>query len=427
MEVIRAIQDKGYIAVLAGGCVRDTLLGLEPKDYDIASDIDLPALLAIFPEVQPVGKAFGVYLVNGHEVASLRTEDGYSDGRHPDNVEFVNSLEEDSERRDFTINAMYYNPIKNTWHDFHNGQEDLQYGILRFVGKAEDRIIEDKIRMLRAVRFAKRFDLVFNIDALSTIQQHASKILDVAQERVGLEFNKIWSQVKYKDLVLDCLHQCNLLVYLIPEINQTIGCEQPPQFHPEGDVFKHTLYVLKNLPDNASSELCWAGLLHDVGKPVVKEWDEEDKRWRFNGHDEAGEKLVRPILERFRYPNEFIDEVSKLVKYHMTFQHVRRMKESKLKRFLSTPNFHWHLDLHKADCLGSHGDLDHHEFCVKKLAEFANEAPELVLPDRLVTGHDLIEMGIMPGPVMKPILEKAFDMQLEGKIREEILKEIMPV
>lgn len=426
VQVIKSLQDEGFIAVLAGGCVRDTILGLEPKDYDIATSAVVSDILRIFPDSVQVGKAFGVYIINGHEVASLRTEDDYFDGRHPSNVQFVESLEEDSRRRDFTINAMYFDPISGMWFDFHDGQPDLIARILRFVGSADERIKEDHLRILRAIRFAMRFKLKMDDATFTAIQKNSALILKTAQERVGIEIGKIFTQIKTdRGLLLDYMLPTGLLLTLFPEISAMVGCEQPKQFHPEGDVYAHTRCVMNNLPEEASEELCWAAMLHDVGKPVVKEWDEEDKRWRFNRHDEAGEKLIRPILERFRCPNNFIDQVSELVGQHMTFQHVRRMKESKLKRFLSISNFSDHMLLHRADCLGSHGDLDHYEFCQKKLAEFANEAPVLKLPDRLVTGHDLIALGIPAGPPMKPMLEKAFDMQLEGKTREEILKELV--
>lgn len=427
VQVIRKLQENGFIAVLAGGCVRDTILDQEPKDYDIATSAVVSDIMGIFPDSIQVGKAFGVYLINGHEVASLRTEEDYLDGRHPEKVKFVTSLEDDSNRRDFTINAMYYDPIRVIWYDFHGGLADIESKILRFVGQAEERIKEDYLRMLRAIRFAMRFNFKLDDDSFNSLHKHSSLILNTAQERIGIEINKIFKQTKSnRGLLLDYMLPTCLLVTLFPEVTDMVGCEQPKQFHPEGDVYSHTKCVMNNLPEEASEELCWAALLHDVGKPVVQEWDEEDKRWRFNRHDEAGEKMIRPILERFRFPNDFIDQVSKLVGQHMTFQHVRRMKESKLKRFLSISNFSDHMALHRADCLGSHGDLDHYEFCQKKLAEFANKAPVLKLPDRLVTGHDLIALGIPAGPPMKPMLEKAFDMQLEGKTREEILKEILP-
>jgi tRNA nucleotidyltransferase/poly(A) polymerase len=426
VQVIKSLQDAGFIAVFAGGCVRDTALSLEPKDYDIATSAVVSDILGIFPDSVQVGKAFGVYLINGHEVASLRTEDSYFDGRHPSNVQFVQSLEEDSKRRDFTINAMYYDPIANNTFDFHDGYCDIAARKIKFVGSPDERIKEDHLRILRAIRFAMRFDYRLDDKAFEAIQKNAALILKTAQERVGIEIGKIFKQVsKDRGLLLDYMLPTGLLLTLLPEVSAMVGCEQPKQFHPEGDVYAHTKCVMNNLPEDASEELCWAAMLHDVGKPPSKSWDEEDKRWRFNRHEQWSEKMAKVILERFRYSNDFIDQVRSLVDNHMAFQHVRRMKESKLKRFLSISNFSDHLALHRADCLGSHGDLDHYEFCQKKLAEFANEAPVLKLPDRLVTGHDLIAMGMSAGPAMKPMLEKAFDMQLEGKTREEILKELV--
>lgn len=426
LEVIKKLQEHGYIAVLAGGCVRDTMLDLEPKDYDIASNIGLSEIMTIFPDVQPVGKAFGVYLVNGNEIASLRTEDTYSDGRHPDNVTFVNSLEEDSKRRDFTINAMYYDPIINKWYDFHEGKLDLEERLINFVGDPEDRIKEDKIRMLRAVRFANRFSFIIGKPSFEAIQYYAREILDVAQERVGVEINKMWEQVEFKHGILLDLLISGMLEHLIPEMVPMIGCEQPKEFHPEGDCWKHTIEVLKHLQENASPELCWATLLHDVGKPAVRTWDAGDKRWRFNAHDIKSEEMTRLILGRFKYSNDFIDQVCELVVNHMRFAYVDKMKESKLKRFLSLPNFHWHIALHNADCLGSHGDISNSLYCEQKIKDFAGENNVVSLPKPLVDGHDLIAHGMSPGPEFKVLLEKALDLQLEGKTREEILVEIMP-
>jgi len=402
------------------------MLDIQPKDYDIASNIGLYDLMDIFIDVKPVGKAFGVYLVNGHEVAALRTEDEFYDGRHPDKVTFVNSLEEDSRRRDFTINAMYYDPISKIWYDFHNGQNDLKKGLITFVGNPEDRITEDKIRMLRAIRFSNRLNFTLHDTTKNAIMKHSRKILEVAQERVGIEFNKIWEQVEKKDNVLKDIRSTKLLEYLIPEMMAMIGCEQPPQFHPEGDCYAHTLLVMTFLPINACNELCWAAMLHDIGKPVVQVWDHEDNRWRFNSHDIISEKMTRVILERFKYSNDFIDSICELVANHMRFAYVDKMKEAKLKRFLSLPNFNWHIQLHNADCLGSHGDTSNSLYCEQKIAEFAGDSNIVVLPKPLVDGHDLIKFGLRPGPEFKTLLEAALDMQLEGCSREEILLKIMP-
>ena len=427
---MKELQDNGYIAVFAGGCVRDTLLNLDPKDFDIATNANIVSVIQVFGQerVNPVGKAFGVYLVDSHEIATFRTEDGYTDGRHPDNVTFVMTMAEDSKRRDFTINAMYYDPIIDQWYDFHNGKEDLYHGVIRFVGNPMARIEEDYIRLLRAIRFAVRFNFKINPESCMAILGNANLIINAAPERVGVEINKMFEQVpKEKGKILFYLFSSKLVSFLIPEIETMRGCEQPPQFHPEGDVFKHTQLVLDNLPEDASNELCWAALLHDIGKPEVQKWDDEDKRWRFNSHDAASERLARTILTRFKFSNDFIDQVCELVANHMKFMHVSSLKEAKLKRFLSLPNFQWHLDLHRADCLGSHGGLENITFCQEKIKEFAGEAQEVILPKNIVNGHDLMARGIPSGPALKPLLERAFDMQLEGKTREEILNEICPV
>lgn len=424
VNIIKILKDNNFIAVFAGGCVRDTLLNVTPKDYDIATSALLSDILKLFTDVNPVGKAFGVYLVNGHEVSTFRTENSYLDGRHPDTVTFVLSLEEDSKRRDFTINAIYYDPIENKYYDFHNGLQDLKDKIIRFVGVAYDRILEDKLRMLRAVRFYLRFNYIFDIDTAKSIKDNANKINSISPERVGLELNKIFEQSKcHKFRILETLKQLNLLFELIPEFKDMYGCEQPKQFHPEGDVAKHTERVIYYLPEDCSAILIWAAILHDIGKPIVKEWDNKDIRWRFNKHDIQSALMSKEILKRFNYSNSFIDKVYSLVLNHMKFQHVTKMRESKLKRFLSLSNFNDHLDLHKADCLGSHGNLDNLYFCINKIKEFTGkETTTLELPCRLVTGDDLINYGMIPGPRMKPILEKAYNLQLEGHSREKILE-----
>lgn len=430
-RIVEILQIAGYEAVFAGGCVRDMIMEKEPEDYDIATNATPDKVKDIFPGSDLVGESFGVVIVKikdlgySFEVATYRQDGEYKDGRRPEDVKFVLSKEEDAARRDFTINAMFYDPISKQIYDYFDGQKDLKQGLIRFVGDPNKRIKEDKLRMLRAIRFAARFSFDFDTLSFESIKYHAPSILDIAGERIGVEFNKAFEQcdARGRRSFIAAMLESNLLKVLLPEVISMIGCEQSPEHHPEGDVWIHTLQVLFYLPDDASAELCWAGLLHDVGKPPMQVWDPVDVRWRFNSHDSTGKDMTKVILERFKYSNDFIEHVANLVGGHMKFIFVRQMRLSKFKRFLAQDRFGDHLHLHRADCLSSHGKLTNWEICIAEAEKLMDEGIQVnKLPDRLVTGNDLIELGFNPSPEFKPILENALDMQLEGSTREEILE-----
>lgn len=463
VKIIKILQAR-YIAAFAGGCVRDFLRKQKPEDYDIATNATPEQIKELFPDAEFVGESFGVSLVKmdgiGFEVSTFRSDGAYLDGRHPSSVRFVNSMKEDSDRRDFSINAMYWDPITDTIYDYHNGQFDLKNNLICFVGSPEDRIKEDRIRMIRAIRFSARFDMEITEKSFEAIFDMCSGIKDIPAERIGLEFSKMFEQVpaKNRGKMLEILRSSGLLEVLLPEVMIYKGCEQPPQFHPEGakvkkiefvdsplekldpknpdhfdkskyilypgDLWEHTKLVLEGLPEFSPADLIWAGLLHDVGKPVVANWVEEEQRWRFNKHDLAGAHLAKEILARFKYSNDFIGNVCDLVENHMRFMHTGKMKVAKLKRFLAKSNFRQHLDLHKADCYGSHGGLENYDFCIQKIEEWKNEGEKVVLPKPFVNGYDLLNMGFKQGPIFREILDEAMDMQLEGSSREEILEKI---
>ena len=430
-SIVDELQKAGYAGVLAGGCVRDMILGLEPHDYDIATSAKPNEVAQLFPDGKYVGENFGVYLVTRNdfqfEIATFRKDGEYTDGRHPDNIRFC-SMEEDASRRDFTCNALFYDPIRSKTYDFVQGYKDIKNSTLRFVGNPKDRVQEDHIRLLRAVRFSSRFGFEIHKDSMNAIFDNAYLIKEAAQERVGTEITKILSECKNSTSMMELFYESGLIDQLLPELVLTRGCEQPPEFHPEGDVWTHTLLAMDNM-ESDEPEALWAAMLHDVGKPIVGMYDEEEDRWRFNKHDLISEEITEKILKRFKFSNDFISTVCDLVSNHMKFMYVSRMRVSKLRRFLAKPRFDLHLALHKADCLACHGKLDNYRFCERKIKEFVNDPVvtklnTIDLPKPLVTGHDLIELGWEPSPRFRTALNIALDIQLEGGTREECLNAI---
>lgn len=420
-EIIQKLQDLGYIAVIAGGWVRDNYLGIYNNDIDIATNATPDEINEIFDNVKLVGKDFGVSIVVHRnyqfEVATFRKDGTYSDSRHPDSVEFCD-LEEDAKRRDFTINALFYDPINEQLLDSVNGLADINNKVIRFVGNASNRIQEDNIRILRAIRFTNRLAFSLNEDTRHAIEENSHLLGNVAKERLGLEFNKILMQCDSS--VFDLLYYLGVLDHTIPELIAMRGCEQPPEFHPEGDVWTHTLLAFDYMKTlNPSIECLWAVLLHDIGKPAVAFYDEPNSRWRFNNHDNESVKIARDILSRLKFSCSLQDRVCDLIANHMRFAYVQKMKKSKLKRFIYTPYFEDHCKLHKADCMGSHGEAGNIEFCERKLEEFSKNGEGKVLPKPIVTGKTLISMGLIPGKKFKEILEYAMDGQLENKFDSE--------
>ena len=438
ISIVRTLRERGHQAYLVGGCVRDMVLGHEPADYDVTTDATPDQVMRIFPETYAVGAQFGVVLVppgspdarelrpaveatsvpTDHskadvvEVATFRSDIGYSDGRHPDRVQFSTDPREDVERRDFTINGLLLDPIKGEILDFVGGQQDLKAGIIRTIGSPEQRFEEDKLRMLRAVRFAARFEYTIDPATFAAMQKLAGNIHQVSRERVRDELSKmlIEGHARRAFLLLD---ESGLLQQVLPEISAMKGVAQPPQFHPEGDVFVHTLLLLEKLPRPSPMTLAWGALLHDVGKPATFRVAD---RIRFDGHVEVGVKMAEQICRRFRFSNHDTEQILALVKNHMRFGDVQRMKESTLKKFMRLPQFEEHLELHRLDCQSSHGDLTSYEFTREKLVS----TPEASMrPAPLVTGNDLINAGYVPGPRFKEILAAVEDSQLEGQLQNK--------
>ncbi len=424
-HVCRVLRDRGHQAYLAGGCVRDTLLGREPIDYDVATDATPDRVQELFPESLAVGAQFGVVIVmdgSTHvEVATFRSDVGYSDGRHPDRVEFASSPQEDVKRRDFTINGLLLDPFTNEVLDYVGGRKDLEAGIIRAIGNPEDRFREDKLRMIRAVRFAARFHYAIEAATFRAITTLAPDIFQVSAERIRDELTKILTEGAARR-GFELLDDTRLLPELLPEIARMKGVEQPPQFHPEGDVWIHTLMMLEQLPANCSPTLAWGVLLHDVGKPpTFTPPDGPNGRIRFDRHVEVGTKMAEDICRRLRFSGDDTEQISALVANHLKFKDVHQMKLSTLKRFVRLPRFEEHLELHRLDCLSSHRNLDAYEFVRKFIAE---TPPEQVRPPRLLTGEDLKILGYRPGPQFKEILEAVEEAQLNGRIhnKDEALK-----
>jgi poly(A) polymerase len=429
VSIIRALRDRGHQAYLCGGCVRDLLLHRLPADYDVTTDATPDEVMRIFPETYAVGAQFGVVLVplpktddpatdaplssksNAIEVATFRSDVSYSDGRHPDAVRFTRDPREDVERRDFTINGLLMDPISGDVLDFVGGRSDLAAHLIRTIGEPRQRFTEDKLRMLRAIRFAARFDYQIDPATFAAIQNMAHLIHQVSRERVRDELTKMLTEGRARNAFL-LLDQSNLLREVLPEISAMKGVEQPPQFHPEGDVFVHTLLLLENLPHPCPPTLAWGALLHDVGKPPT--FRIAPDRIRFDGHVEVGIKMAEDLCRRLRFSNDDTGQILALVQHHMRFGQITLMKESTLKKFLRMPKFEEHLDLHRMDCQSSHGDLSSYRFAQEKLAAIP---PDEIRPAPLVSGDDLIASGYTPGPRFKEILSAVEDAQLEGRLQ----------
>jgi poly(A) polymerase len=427
-NIVRTLRERGHRAYLVGGCVRDLLLGREPADYDIATDATPAQVMDIFPKTFAVGAQFGVVLVpllkaeSGEsavgpdekvpvvEVATFRSDVGYSDGRHPDEVRFTKDPEEDVQRRDFTINGLLLDPITNEVLDFVGGRDDLKAGVIRTIGEADHRFAEDKLRMLRAVRFAARFEYRIAPATMTAIYRLAGHLHQVSRERVREELTKMLTEGRAKR-AFELLDESGLLKEVLPEISAMKGVEQPPQFHPEGDVFVHTLLLLEKLTAGCSKTLAWGALLHDVGKPPT--FRVAPDRIRFDGHVEVGVKMAAEICRRLRFSNDETDQILALVDNHMRFADIQRMKESTLKKFLRLPGFEEHLELHRMDCLSSNGIVESYEYAREKLRTLP---PEAIRPEALITGSDLIAAGYEPGPRFKEILGAVEDAQLEGRL-----------
>lgn len=462
ISIVETLRARGHAAYLAGGCVRDLLLGREPADYDVATDATPDQVMRIFPETYAVGAQFGVVLVpipedqreshqpaaaergneefgnrsgeaitdrnamasaanyaSGHhhqaciEVATFRCDLGYSDGRHPDEVRFSRDPREDVQRRDFTINGMLLDPVNNEVLDYVGGRKDLDAKIIRAIGDPQLRFREDKLRTLRAVRFAARFEYTIEARTFAAIQQLAPDIPQVSRERVRDELTRMLTE-GHARRDFELLDQTGLLRQVLPEIAAMKGVEQPPEFHPEGDVFVHTMLLLDRLPHPCPVTLAWGALLHDVGKPPT--FRRAPDRIRFDEHAKVGTRMAEAICRRLRFSNDEIKQILALVENHMRFGDVERMKESTFKKFIRLPHFDQHLELHRLDCQSSHRSLRLYDYTREKIAQFPAEA---VRPKPLIVGDDLLAAGYSAGPVFKEILGSVEDAQLEGSLRSK--------
>jgi tRNA nucleotidyltransferase/poly(A) polymerase len=410
----RRLRENGHLAYFAGGCVRDLLRAETPKDIDIATDAWPESVQRIFPRTYAVGAHFGVIVVleDGFqfEVATFRSDGAYLDGRRPSEVHFA-TAPEDAARRDFTINGMFFDPEKDAVIDLVGGRADLQARLIRAIGDPEKRFTEDRLRMLRAVRFATVLDYEIESATWAALEQSAAAISEISAERIREELVRIFLSPR-RPRGWDLLEASGLMRTILPEVEAMKGCEQPPQFHPEGDVFKHTRIMLDLLPNDASLPLVFSVLFHDIGKPPTASVD-ENGRIRFNGHDRVGAEMTEAVMQRLRFSRAEIDATVEAVRQHMVFKDVPRMRIAKLKRFMARPTFADELELHRVDCASSHRMMENYDFLLQKREEFAHEP---IIPPPLVRGDDLLALGLNPGPKIGEILEAVETRQLEGAL-----------
>jgi poly(A) polymerase len=416
--IVGQLKRAGFKAFLVGGCVRDIAMNVATQEYDIATSATPHDVMKLFPSTVPVGFSFGVVLViegkNKFEVASFRKEEKYSDGRHPDRVVYSTDEKEDVMRRDFTINGMLYEPFEETVIDLIGGLDDIKRRIIKTIGNPDDRFKEDKLRMLRAIRFGAGLDFEIDKKTFLSIKSLAPFISQVSKERIRDEIIKIITQ-NHPGNGLRLLRESKLLGYILPEVEKMNGVPQPPEFHPEGDVFNHTCIILDKLyeitGEDNSPELAMGALLHDIGKPDTYTVTD---RIRFNGHDRIGARIAKNICKDLKFSNKQIEIITSLVREHLKFKDVFKMREATIKRFLGMSNFDEHLKLHLADCLASHGSTEAYDFIVKKLKDYKKEE---LKPKPLLNGYDLIDIGYPRGPLYSKILDSLEEAQLEGTVK----------
>ena len=412
-EIVRRQQSAGFVAFWVGGCVRDFLLGREPGDFDIATNALPEQVEKLFPRTIPVGRKFGVILVveNQHQfqIATFRAESDYQDGRRPEQVSFGDA-KADALRRDFTVNGLFYDPLRDELHDWVGGEADLRAKILRTIGAPEERFAEDHLRMLRAVRFAAQLDFQIEPATFAAIQTHAEKIRVISAERIREELLKLFT-TPHASRGLQLLHDSGLLAHVFPELAATVTCEQSPDYHPEGSVFNHLRLMLVNLPADADPLLPWAVLLHDIAKPVTATRDGD--KIHFYGHEKIGADMAEEILQRLKFPRKQTEDLALVVRHHMQFKDAPQMRKATLRRLLLRPTFPLELALHRLDCLGSHRRLDVYDFLVAQAAEFARQ-PALIPP--LLNGGDLQTLGVTPGPVLGALLAELREKQLADEL-----------
>src|SRR5258708_4781346 len=413
VPIVRRLQKAGHKAFWVGGCVRDFLLGRDPVDYDVATSALPDAIEKLFERTIAVGRKFGVMVVveGGvqFQVATFRAEADYTDGRHPEHVTFGDARA-DALRRDFTVNGLFYDPVAERSHDWVGGRADLRAKIIRTIGAPEERFTEDHLRLLRAVRLAAQLDFNIEKKTFMAIKAHAQKIRGISAERIREELMKLFRPPN-ADRGLDLLRQSGLLEEVLPEISATIACRQSPDFHPEGSVSKHLLLMLEKMTLQSQPSLPWAVLLHDVAKPLTASEDPKTGSIHFYGHERIGADMARQILSRLRFPRKQTDEIVQAVRCHMQFKDAMQMRKATLRRLLMRPTFPLELELHRLDCLGSHGHLDIYQFLVAKARELEQQ-PQIRPP--LLRGDDLIALGMKPGPALGALLAEVRDKQLQA-------------
>jgi poly(A) polymerase len=430
LDILRTLRKNGHEAFFVGGCVRDLLLGREPKDWDIATDAFPDRIEALFPKTVPIGKAFGIIAVvpgegDPVEVATYRVDSPYADGRRPESVVFTNARE-DAIRRDFTINALFFDPTTGEIRDYVEGRADLEARLVRAIGDPTVRFAEDHLRMLRAIRFASTLAFAIEPATFAAIQKLAPQIQRISAERIRDELFRLLTESPKAGAALQLLRDSGLLKEILPEIDAMVGVEQPPEFHPEGDVFTHTKLMLDAMPPTPSLRLALSVLLHDVGKPPTAQLvtlPDGTPRWRFESHAPIGADMARVILERLRAPHALVDDVCTIIAGHMRLADAPRMRAPKLRRLLGAPTFDDDLELHRLDCLSSHELFEVYDFLKAEKEKFASEP---VLPPPLVTGRDLIALGHIPGPHFSKLLQDAYDRQLDGQTDKAALLASLP-
>ena len=415
-RIATRLQKAGFAAFWVGGCVRDFLLGREPGDIDIATDARPEQIEKLFKRTVAVGKKFGVMIVVEDEqqfqVATFRSEGDYQDGRRPEHVVFSNARA-DAVRRDFTINALFYDPVSGTTHDWVGGERDLRAKIIRTISKPEERFGEDHLRLLRAIRFAAQLNFAIEPETFAAVKALAPKIKLISAERIRDELLKLF-RPPHAARGLDLLRESGLMERVLPELSATVTCDQSPDYHPEGTVYNHIRLMLEQLPLDAPPSLPWAAILHDIGKPPTASVDEKTGAIHFYGHEKIGADMARVILNRLRFPKKDVDEIVACVRQHMQFKDVKQMRTATLRRLLLRETFPLELELHKLDCLGSHRSLDHYNFLLEQ-AEELKKKPRIRPP--LLNGGDLITLGMEPGPDMGALLHEIREKQLSDELK----------
>lgn len=414
--MVARLQAAGHAAFWVGGCVRDRWLGREPLDYDVATSARPAEIEALFCRTIPVGRQFGVVIVvlEGFEyqVSTFRAEGPYEDGRRPSTVQFTDARE-DALRRDLTVNGLFYDPIRDTLHDWVGGLDDLRAGLIRTIGDPEARLGEDSLRLLRVPRFAAQLGFKVEAATLAAVRARAAEIRRVSAERIRDELAKLFAP-PHAAVGLEWLRQTGLLVEVLPEVAAFETCEQSPEYHPEGTVYEHVRRMLALMPCPAPELLPWAVLLHDVGKPGTAERDAASGSIHFYGHDRLGAELTEAVMTRLRFSRQQVEDTVAAVRHHMQFKDVAQMRRSTRRRMILRPTFALELELHRLDCLGSHGSLESYELMRREVE--AMQLPPTGLPS-LVNGRDLIALGLKPGPAMGTLLAEIRERQLQEELR----------